>query len=265
MSAPVDPPPRSRHACRIVPQLPPTTHDEGDTQLDNDDDPRDDESTSSQLSTSIIRDADSQPESYSIPPPPQRVAPAENFEDLYELMDDSSEADGEDEPMTSNGNIEDEYVDNDVGYIDGSLPNNTYQPGFRPQAAVGQQVPNARDTCAHSRSTSADGLPALPGAFVDPSQRRQLDVAQPPARQEGQTSTSAIVIQDSPTPPLRPLASPQARLAASTTGRCAALDDSEASVPAPVDEKKTSLGELVCPICLGPPSPLVITECGHTL
>ncbi|KAK9896742.1 hypothetical protein P389DRAFT_143654 [Cystobasidium minutum MCA 4210] len=32
----------------------------------------------------------------------------------------------------------------------------------------------------------------------------------------------------------------------------------------PPEDKSSTLGELVCPICLGSPTPLVITECGHT-
>jgi hypothetical protein len=78
---------------------------------------------------------------------------------------------------------------------------------------------------------------------------------------QGSTSRLAIVIEDSPTPPLRPLASPQARLEASENGRCGVFHE-----PSPEkEENKVILGELVCPICLGPPAPFVVTECGHAL
>lgn len=38
-------------------------------------------------------------------------------------------------------------------------------------------------------------------------------------------------------------------------------DDDEEEVGEPED--KVTFAEFVCPICLGPPTPLVVTECGH--
>lgn len=82
---------------------------------------------------------------------------------------------------------------------------------------------------------------------------------------EGASSRRAIVIEDSPTPPLRPLASDQARAEAEASGRCGVYGD-QLQRPSPEkEEAQITLGELVCPICLGPPNPLVITECGHAL
>ena len=92
----------------------------------------------------------------------------------------------------------------------------------------------------------------------------QLQAPTHPQPGQGSSFRSAIVIRDSLTPPLRPLASPQARLEASVKGRCGNFGELRDRSPEKAEDK-TILGELVCPICLGPPAPLVITECGHAL
>lgn len=191
-------------------------------------------------------------ESYDILPAPQRVEPSGSLEGLYEQMDDS----GESEDFGSyHVDLEDQDEDDEDS---ASASSAVYRPAFRPPSLGLQDA--SPGTSGLERTTAFGAARHLEHpngtAYGDTEDRR-----------EGQTSTSAILIQDSPTPPLRPLASPQARLAASITGRCAALEEAEPSTVTNVheDEEKTSLGELVCPICLGPPTPLVVTECGHTL
>lgn len=203
--------------------------------------------------------------SYSIPPAPQRIVPAESFQDLYEFMEDTSEADTGSRLASPSHVLQDEEEVSQEGF-----EASEYLPGFRPYDETSASGPRvAVSSQVNRNSTSSEPLPGLPGSFHFD---HLLSVAQQSASsrgREGETSTSAIVIQDSPTPTLRPLASPQARLAASITGKCGVLASMEPSTNAPampIQEDQTStLAELVCPICLGSPSPLVITECGHTL
>lgn len=82
-------------------------------------------------------------------------------------------------------------------------------------------------------------------------------LSRPMSRVEGNSTSNAILIGDSPTPPLRPIASPLARSAAAAKAR--SHEQAESTGP------KTLFGALTCPVCLGPPVPLVLTECGHAL
>lgn len=199
---------------------------------------------------------------YSVPPPPQRIGPAESVQDLYEPMADSS-----DPELASSSYSPDIRVQSE---LHGEVPTEEhdsqdeviYQPGFLPNASTEtwSVLPQSALAASSSRSASQEILPGSLGAVSTP-RNRMLRAA----GREGQTSTSAILIPDSPTPPLRPLASSEARLAISATGRCGARTSSATSNPASSEAQGATLGELVCPICLGPPSPLVVTECGHTL
>lgn len=233
--------PRSPTASRagqiIVPTSPQLDSAEGSQREDDesneaDEGIRQDETVFNPLLHSA--DAGVHDASYSILPAPQRVEPSANLDGLYEQLAESSDSE---ESVRSQVDLEyqDGYDEDGIDLLAGS-----YRPAFRPPSIEPERA--------------SATIPTFSGTTAYTTTRR-----------EGQTSTSAILIQDSPTPPLRPLASPKARLAASNTGRCAALDDAEPIALSDADEKKTSLGELVCPVCLGPPTPLVVTECGHTL
>lgn len=243
-----------RTAQRIVPTLPPVSSD------DNGSVDEGERIVSSEHGSDAIGhlEVDPTPTSYSILPPPQRVEPAETFEELFEPLQEHSEEDAVNDFRPLLGSSDEPYEDEDNTVLETFT--DAYRPAFRPSLPPGR-----RGQASCRRSASWETPVDLPGAFNSTSNNTQSGNIASSTSREGQTSTSAIVIQDSPTPPLRPLASPQARLAASISGRCATLGDVKADVVPTVDEKKTTLGELVCPICLGPPSPLVITECGHTL
>lgn len=186
----------------------------------------------------------------TLPPVSSLIAPSENAEQLYARMSDSeSELSGDnDDPARE---AEQSRL---AEYNDDIWAEDAYRPGFHLQAADA------------SARTSDSVFHASPGDFHQTVVQAGDEVNARDAHipQEGQTSVSAILIQDSPTPPLRPLASSQARLAASANGRCG-VGSHESDRPPLDNEMKTSLGELVCPICLGPPTPLVVTGCGHTL
>lgn len=262
------PPASSRPAQRIIPTLP---LDSEGFEVDNATLVDDSYGDMSDLDPpSIVEDAGSHGmtetvASYSIPPAPQRIVPAESFQDLYEPMEDSSEAESGSRLSSPSHVLQGEEEASQEG-----VEASEYLPGFRPYDETSASGPRVAASSQVTRnSTSSEPLAGLPGSFHFD---HPLSAAQQSASsrgREGETSTSAIVIQDSPTPPLRPLASPQARLAASITGKCGVLASMEPSTnsPAlPIPEDQTStLAELVCPICLGSPSPLVITECGHTL
>ena len=263
MSDAHEPPVAARVAQRIVPTLPPVGVEDVDSEgSTSDHEHARQETAPSERALSSNMPLNIQPGSlnYSVLPRPQRIEPAESYEQLYEPLEESSEVGEADNTLAAQAYPGDEYDEEDdfMSTTSGGL----YRPAFRPpQSPAG----NSEQAAPLSRSSSPEFPLRLPGAFGQPSGNNQPTTTNSSVGRPGQTSTSAIVIQESPTPPLRPLASPNARLAASITGRCAALGDVETSVNEAIEEKKTTLGELVCPICLGPPSPLVITECGHTL
>jgi hypothetical protein len=263
MSDSQDPHVAARVAQRIVPTLPPANDVGSDGSRSDDEYTRQEtEPSEGGLASNTSLNMHSGAVNYSVLPPPQRIEPVETYEELYEPLEESSEVEDAEATRGVYGYPDHGYDDDDDDEVMSTASGGFYRPAFRPRQSPadgsGQGAP-------HGRSASPENPLRLPGAFNQTLGGTQSSTNGSAIGREGQNSTSAIVIQDSPTPPLRPLASPKARLAASITGRCPALEDTEASVNETVEEKKITLGELVCPICLGPPSPLVITECGHTL
>lgn len=258
------PPVAARVGHRITPTLP-SLGLGGDSGRDDNEDDIDDESDVRSPEGSAHRSPHQSPApglqqaSYSTLLIPQRVEPSTNVEGLYDRTDETSDFFEDPEDSPTDLDYRDSEDDNSVD-ASGSV----YRLAFRPPSPDRSQsgVGTSRlDTHYNSRSIR-DQSEAASRTMLGSGGSTPLGSSS----RDGQTSVSAIVIQDSPTPPLRPLASPQARLAASSTGRCAALGDVDAgsSVAVRGPEKETSMNELVCPICLGPPTPLVVTECGHT-
>lgn len=213
--------------------------------------------------------------SYEIVPQQiSRVAPSSNYEELRESIrasrkeerarrmtmrrkrrrtadstdEDEYEEGGEDGELSLRGGEDDDYQEeHDEG---------TYRPGFLEQV---RDLPRAARPRPSRPIVDLTELPSPPPPLLQPI----------PAPR---SARPVIVIEDSPTPPLRPVADPSAVLIArqnglcSTSGAADGVDESGTKHASPEKEtKKTTLGELVCPVCLGPPAPLVVTECGHAL
>ncbi|CAD6564989.1 MAG: hypothetical protein CYPHOPRED_004999 [Cyphobasidiales sp. Tagirdzhanova-0007] len=229
------------------------------------------------------------PEQYDIPPEAERIAPAASLDDLLRSRrgppPSAARTDAQEGIRKSPNRF---YSYDEAGEADDE--EGLYHPGFdaarhyerqQHHDIEGQSFHSDRDARAHSpvvdltdspRASPSRALSGLITSLDTPPLVSETSLDTPtlaPAACDysstGQDPWSAIVIQDSPTPPLRPLASPQARLEASASGRCGVFRGG-GSAPSPEkEEQKILLGELVCPICLGPPAPLVLTECGHAL
>ena len=201
------------------------------------------------------------PETYEILPPAQRINPASSLAELLirnQSSNPTAKAEGSPSPDGLDGYREEHAFTLDDYDFD-------YLPP--PLAAA---VPQASTSLAASTSTTVVDLTNAPSPPLVPStaSTASTPLPSPPGGSLGSTLTSAILIGDSPTPPLRPLASPKARMEASASGRCNVLggeEEVQAEASPEKEEAKITLGELVCPVCLGPPTPLVFTECGHAL
>jgi len=199
------------------------------------------------------------PETYEILPPAQRINPASSLAELLirnQSSNPTAKAEGSPSPDGLDGYREEHAFTLDDYDFD-------YLPP--PLAAA---VPQASTSLAASTSTTVVDLTNAPSPPLVPStaSTASTPLPSPPGGSLGSTLTSAILIGDSPTPPLRPLASPKARMEASASGRCNVLrgeEEVQAEASPEKEEAKITLGELVCPVCLGPPTPLVFTECGH--
>lgn len=196
--------------------------------------------------TVVVPDPPILSETYEVLPPAQRVNPAATLgELLIRNQAISSSATSQQHELQDLSGYRNDFDDYAFDYL---------------PAPLAQSAPVA------STSTTIDltdaPSPPSPSLLSEP-------LPSPPSGSLGSTLTSAILIRDSPTPPLRPLASPKARLQASASGRCnvfAGEEDAKGSADSPEkEEAKITIGELVCPICLGPPMPLVFSECGHAL
>ena len=220
-------------------------------------------------------------ETYEILPDAERIAPASTLQDLLRRAPPAARRYN----VASTGRADSAENDNyahieetDYNADGGTLTRRTLgassSPG--PAASTSRVVDLTSETSrnvlrGHSRSRATSSSSSL-------SEASDSSLPMPPgvprARPPGTSSTSAIVVGDSPTPPLRPLASPQARREAAENGRIGAFgkqaspsgEGTESTNKGEEkEEKQVTLGELQCPICLGSPAPLVLTECGHAL
>lgn len=261
--------------------LPDDNEDEPPGELEDEDYP-----TPPSRPTDSARSPSIRAETYEIRPEAERIVPASTLQDLLGRAPSPRRYNGA--RTAGSYHAEDDY--NDYG-------NN----GDDAEDTSAKRTGVTLNRLASSTSASPD-LTASTSRFVDltatssrtvrrePSRTRAVSSSSslsassdsslpmppgvPRARPPGTSSISAIVVGDSPTPPLRPLASPQARMEAAENGRIGAFgkqaslgnESTEAtSKGEEKEEKKVTLGELQCPICLGSPAPLVLTECGHAL